>query len=113
MEPIVWIKAIGRKEAAVSFLPIALAQFVSMEMRCYPVAEIEPGYDRQDGSEEVGYLKSSEFGDVAAQKHTGSDAYIPGSEVGAGGSSSLAVGSQVDEQGVEGRKHGAESDAEQ
>lgn len=99
--------------AAASLLPIALAQFVPMEMRCYPVAEIEPGYDRQDGSEEIGHLEGSEFGDVAAQKHTGSDAYVPGSEVGTGGGSSLAVGSQVDEQGVEGRKHGAESDAEQ
>ena len=75
--------------------------------------EIHHGHYRQAGTEEVGLVEGADFGNVSAGQHADADAHVPRGEVGRGGRAALAVGRQVDEQGVVGGKHGAEADAQQ
>ena len=89
------------------------AQLVFVEMGCHLQVEVEHGEDGEAGTEEVGLVEGADFRNVAAGEHTDADAYIPRGEVGGGGSAALAVGCQIDEHGVVGRKHDAETDAKQ
>lgn len=82
-------------------------------MSGYFVSEINQRYYRERSTRQIGYLEGSQLCYVSSQNHSDSDAYIPGGEVGAGGCTPLVVGRQIDEQGVVGREHGAESDSRQ
>ena len=71
------------------------------------------GHHRQAGAEEVSLVEGADFGNVSAGQHADADSHVPRREIGRGGRATLAVGGQVDEQGIVGGKHGAEADAQQ
>ena len=76
-------------------------------------AEVESRYYCAQSAEKIGGTESGYFGYVSAGKHAYPDAYVPGGEVGAGGCASLTVGGKIDKEGVVGREHGSETDAQQ
>ena len=68
-----------------------------MEMRTDFPDEEEKRQDGQDGAGEIGHLESRYFRNVSSNPHADADAYLPRSQVGAGGCAPLAVRCQVNE----------------
>ena len=84
-----------------------------MVMRRYFDFKIDGGNYRQAGSEQIGFVKCADFRNISSRQHTDTDSYIPRSKIGGSGRPPLAVGSQVDKQRVECRKHDPEAYAHQ
>ena len=78
----------------------------------YFQVKIAGGYDGETRTEQVSLVETADFGYVSSCQHADSDAYIPRSQIGRGGSAALFVRGQVDKQRVVGRKHNAETYAQ-
>lgn len=82
-------------------------------MRGNFAVEVKHGDNRQACSEKISLIESADFCDVSACQHTDTYAYIPWGKVSWSCRTPLAVGSEVYEQCVVGRKHNAKTYSKQ
>lgn len=71
------------------------------------------GHHRQACPDEIGRIEGADLSDIPAEQEPRTDAHVPGGEVGGGRRSALAVGREIDKEGVESGEHRTEPDAEQ
>ena len=91
---------------------LSLSQLVPVEMRSSFCHKEDRRQHREASSEKISVIESAEgLRDTSPYHQSDTDTDIPAGEVSRCGRSPLAIGSKIDKQSVESRKHRAESDS--
>ena len=84
-----------------------------MVMRSHFPIEVEHRNNGEASPEQISFIEGADLCNISSRQHTDTDAYIPGCQIGRSGSTTLAIGGEVDKKGIVSRKHNTKTYSQQ